>query len=81
MSFDEFYKKYRKHDGEYPSHIPLEWDGYEMRYKNGDIYRYEMELRHEKGPTSVGERYRLDDFYHRAFWNNERIEMKKGAAV
>lgn len=73
MTFDEFYIEYRKHDGESPPKKPLDWDGYEMRYKNGDTYRYEMKLKHKKGPTSVGFQYGLDDFFHNSFWNGEEI--------
>lgn len=73
MTFDDFYKAYRSHDDEFPPKIPLEWDGYVMRYKNGDVYRYEMKLKREKGPTSVGFQYGLDDFFHSAFWNGEAI--------
>jgi hypothetical protein len=72
MTQQEFYEVYRKHDGDRPKKTPLKYDGYELRYENGDIYRHEENLIPGHTPDWNGY-YGMDDFTYKNTWNGEQI--------
>ena len=72
MTFEEFYKRYLSHVKETPRKIPLKFDGYELRYANGDVYRYEETLKPGRTPSWWGN-YAADDFTYHNTWNGEVI--------
>lgn len=72
MTFDEFYKHYLSHVKENPRKIPLKFDGYELRYANGDIYRFEETLKPGRVMPYWGN-FGTDDFTYCSTWNGEVI--------
>lgn len=72
MSFDEFYAAYRKHDKDVPVRKPRRYDGYELHYKNGDVYVYDEQLKPGHHPDWNGN-YGMDDFICTSTWNGRVI--------
>ena len=73
MTREEFEIEYRKHDGERPRKNDLRWDGYELQFENGDVYRHEETLKPNQLPSSCSGSYFSDQFIYTNTWNGEKI--------
>lgn len=78
MLFDDFYEAYRQHDTDTPRKIPRRYDGYELRYPNGDVYIFDVQLIPGRRPDWNGN-YSADDFIYTSVWNGETIRREATA--
>lgn len=74
MTHDDFCKAFRAHDGETPRKTALAFDGYELHFENGDVYRHEEVLKSNRTPSSWSGSFFVDDFVYTNTWNGEQIE-------
>ena len=77
MTYTEFVNEYSKHDGEKPYKAQLRWDGYELRFDNGDVYRHEETLKPGAQPSSWSQTYFSDQFIYTNTWNGKEIDGTK----
>jgi hypothetical protein len=73
MTFEAFSKALEFHRKEYPYRRALAYDGYEMVYPNGDIYRHTMTVKPGAVTHNYGEYY-ANDFTYESTWNGQIIE-------
>ena len=75
MTYKEFYAKYEKHFHETPQRKQLAFDGYELIFENGDIYRHIETIKPDATPSSYSGCYLSDDFTYQNTWNGEELGL------